>query len=216
MPVRDSQWLGDGLLRGHAANMNSVIDRLARYSERQFSRFQRVPATKCHEVKRVALVVALPVTMHPSAILWRVVAVIVDTVNLVIAGRPSTHVGKETLKTIARALAVDPPVADTNATSAVVGVPAPGWVAASAFHVGPHPLRRGVGHSVLHSFWTARPTNKLVLASPTHGRFSRLQVKRKCATGSTAFAPHDQMPAGLFNDCPFTKFQIFSFVFHGV
>ena len=91
----------------------------------------------------VTAVVVLLLPSGPAAVLWRVVEVVVTTVeSVLVAGRVS-HVGVERLEGIL------PTLTHPDATTAVELVLLVGWVVAAVTHLVPDDIHPSSGHAVL-------------------------------------------------------------------
>lgn len=88
-----------------------------------------------------SVVVALNLMRGPAAILWRVRAIIVDTIDFVKLGWSRTHVGVESFERV-------PPHTDLDAASPIVPVDIEIRVDASLPHAMPNTVLGGPGHSV--------------------------------------------------------------------
>ncbi len=174
-----------------------AIDRLS-ICKREFT-------TERTESKRVALVVVLRVARYPSAILRRVVTVIVDTINLMIFRRTFAHVCEEACKSALRAIAAKPSVTDANAAPAVVLISASMRTVTTSFHVRPDPLRRRIRKSVNADARVASSDTRCGITGATSFGLSVSQVISGRATFSAAITASQIADSFFFENGPPAK-----------
>lgn len=98
----------------------------------------------------VSTIVVLLFRRGPTAVRRLVVAVDIDPVDRMACGRLPPHVSQEGFETALRAFALEPPIADRDAATAVPGERFVPWVEASLLHLvvaavlSCHPAARGV------------------------------------------------------------------------
>lgn len=80
---------------------------------------------------------------RPSAILGRIMAVVIDPIDAVFSGRPKSHVGQESTEVL------HPSVADRDATAAINRIPQCVRIQATRVHSFPDAIFRGASRAVL-------------------------------------------------------------------